>query len=154
MSRPLTQLFKQPASPLIASDEAFQYYTLALIRSGQNGDVDKAVKLREKLLKAEAMATLSTEATNARADSSQPSSPSANAEASLDQTVPSRSQQIAQSAIAAVQSSLPPPIHSSAYPPLSGNPLIGGGAGTLNSPIFVSVAECEDQLSSEESFIF
>ncbi|KAI0302030.1 ATP-dependent peptidase [Russula brevipes] len=90
-----------PASPLLHSDKAFEYYLQALLKASKEASINPAVRRRESLLAAHPLATPSPPAL--QAEPSELSSTSAQ-EAVSDSVPPqpavSRSQQIASSVLA------------------------------------------------------
>ena len=142
------------SAPLLASDEAFQYYTLALIKTGRNSELEKAAELREKLLSSIPASSVSSGEGQSNTDPSSQVLQGSKSPLS-EQLGASRSQKLAQSVLAAFQTKSLPPIQPprDSQASIAGSPLAGAGGGSVNSPIYVTIAECECFANLNLSFL-
>lgn len=149
---------KDPASSLLHSDKAFEYYLKALVDSKLEPSVDPAVRRRESLLAAHPLgaATIAT-ATPSPAESTSPASePSPVSSPTVSQL--SASQLIAQQVRSGQTSPTSPSLTGTGGQPLSPDmakfaAAIGTGAGLSSNPIHVQVSErtCPCVTSERES---
>ncbi|KAI5124509.1 hypothetical protein M0805_003033 [Coniferiporia weirii] len=134
-----------PASPLLQSDEAFQYYLTALVNSGHSSSVNPAVHRREQLLRAYPLAT-ATDFTIKQAEPQPASDVELESNESTVAPPLSRSQEIAQKVLAAeLTPPLSLPLHDKSMPEASlrkqAATLSASGGGGPENPIHVTIAE-------------
>lgn len=149
----LTHGSENPESPLPHSDEAFQYYLMALVKSGHNASVAPAVQRREQLMRAHPLpSTTETDdlvAGNSEQAQARPASEteSVSSSSAATQEMSSRSQEIAKMVLSSEAKVLSTPRLSTtsstgAAPAVKATPLsAGSGTGGPDSPIYVTIAE-------------
>ncbi|KAI0256691.1 ATP-dependent peptidase [Lactifluus subvellereus] len=134
-----------PASPLLHSDKAFEYYLQSLLKANKEASINPAVRRRESLLAAHPLTTPSSAP-------ELPEVPSASAEQPEPPAAPlvgSRSQQIASSVLAGTTAESPSPSTSGLGSP--GQPLspdmvkllaaLSAGQGGNEHPVHVIIRE-------------
>ncbi|EJD05932.1 ATP-dependent metallopeptidase Hfl [Fomitiporia mediterranea MF3/22] len=150
-----------PGSPLLHSDEAFQYYLMALVKSGHNASVTPAVSRREQLLRTHPLPTElqqdDTATLNAGQQLTQPVTTTESLVASTSATsgahlLSSRSQEIAKRVLATEAAQLlstakKGSAQMSASSALKSAPLsTNNSGGGPESPIYVTIAETKGEM--------
>jgi ATP-dependent metalloprotease len=142
---------KDPASPLLRSDAAFQLYLTALIKSGYQSSVNAAARRRDTLLSttqpSPPSADHSSAATLADPSKLSDSTPTSTSEKTPHAYPPTSSQHIAQAVMAAAGSNSLPFTHSQS-PDMSRLQAAFkgvGGMGVQGNPLVVTVSEREQQ---------
>lgn len=136
---------KDPSSPLLHSDKAFEYYLKALVDSKLEPSVDPAVRRRESLLAAHPLGATAATPTPSPAESTAPASESSPVSSSTASQL-SSSQIIAQQVRSGQTSPTSPLLSGTGGQPLSPDmakfaAAIGSGAGVSSNPIHVQVSE-------------
>ncbi|KAL5490402.1 YME1 [Sanghuangporus weigelae] len=143
-----------PESPLLHSDEAFQYYLMALVKSGHNASVTPAVQRREQLIRAHPLPSAIEMNDLATANSGQVQArpvgetESVASSSGSTQEFSSRSQEIAKMVLSSEAKILSAPRLNTTTSNTGTSPTLktatlspGSGGGGPESPIYVTIAE-------------
>lgn len=157
MSSPLITIrisnfhIQDPSSPVLQSDKAFELYLSALAKNGLEPSINAAVRRRDGILAAGAVAATPSSDPTPQASSLESTPSTENhtpvtetpAPASPTPSTPSRSELVAQKILSggALNSTTGPVKLDSAQLAAA----VAGGAGVSGNPIHVTLAECESK---------